>query len=139
MPDFNEAAVAVVSLFDAAMNERHPDVQRFYDNQQRKNPPAVTAPWIRFSILGGGARLPELGSRMTDELGRAVAQIFTPVGTGDELGRTIAASVKNAMQSVRVGEVQLYETTITVAQGDQGSPWRQINASTKFRFESTPA
>lgn len=138
MPDFNSSAVSIVTLFDGAMATAHPTVVRVYDNQTRVTPPAPTTSWVRLSILGGGARLPELGSRTADNLGRAIVQIFTPVGTGDALARQIANSVRNIFQSVRVGDVQLGATEIVPVSQETGAPWRQVNASTPFRFESTP-
>lgn len=138
MPDFDAAAVAIVTLFDAGMAAAHPTVTRVYDNAPRVTPPAPTASWVRLSILGGGARLPEVGSRIADNLGRAVVQIFTPAGSGDALARQIASSVRNILQSVRVSDVQLYETEIVPVAPEAGAPWRQVNASTRFRFESMP-
>jgi hypothetical protein len=127
-----------VTLFDAAMATAHPTVARVYDNEQRVTPPATGDAWVRLSILGGAARLPELSSRLADNLGRAVVQIFTPVGTGDALSRQIANSVRNIFQSVRVSEVQLGATELVPVLQESGSPWRQVNVSTPFRFESMP-
>jgi len=138
LADFDEAAVAIVTRFDATLLESHPSVARIYDNQHAE-PQAASASWIRLSIIGGGANMPEIGSRMADELGRAIAQIFTPVGIGDSLARQIASSVRDALQGIRIGEVQLYATEISSVPTEPGSPWRQLNASTRFRFESTPA
>ena len=138
MSDFDSAAVAIVTLFDAGMQTAHPTVTRIYDNQQRVTPPSPSASWIRFSIVNGGAYLPEIGSRMADELGRAIAQIFVPIGTGDALARQIANSVRNVLQGVTVSGVHLYATEVVPVSQEPGSAWRQINASTRFRFESTP-
>jgi hypothetical protein len=139
LPSFNEACVSIVSRFDAAMIESHPAVIRVYGNQHPgTTPPPATSSWVRFSILSGGSRLMELGSRTNEALGRATAQIFTPAGTGEALSRKIADSVRDALQGVSVDGVNLYATEITNVLIDPGSPWYQLNASTRFRFESTP-
>jgi hypothetical protein len=141
VPGFESVAKDVVSIFATEFAAAQPTVAIYYENAKPASPdPALTACWVRISVRFISARMPELGSRLTDNVGRVTVQVFVP--QGDMTGRAaeIADSVRNIFQGRRHGDARCYETEVTpVGDDPAGIPYYQINVSTKFFFESVPA
>ena len=109
MGAFEVTAVAIGSRFATEFAAAAPGVPVVQDNENTKDT-VVTAPYVRFTILGGDSRLSGLGSpRGMRDFGIAIAQIFIELNTGDKKLLELADKVRTIFRSLSVvsGGVQV--------------------------------
>lgn len=141
------AEAAIRARFDSLFPAKQPGVSIVHDNRHGLELGA-TAEWVRLAVLGGPARMLEVGGRTSENLGRIVVQVFIPLGaldgahqpTGTARARAIADSVAEVFQGQTFSGVTCYATEeVPVGADPDGKPFWQMNASTRFYFENAPA
>ena len=142
MSDFASAASDLVTAFDAAWAIAESSARILHDNEKpfptQPNPKSGEE-WVRISVLHGQGALPEIGSDVSESGGRVVVAIFTGLGRGSARSLAMASKVRDIFQGQRIGSVRCYESEAVLVGADPANLWFQVNVSTRFRFESTPA
>lgn len=89
---------------------------------------SVNAPWVRFTVLGGGdAYEPLSAGAPAAERGRVAVQVFVPSGSGDGTASTITDSIAALFRGYSSGNLRcgsIREQYVGDADG-----WYQINIS----------
>jgi hypothetical protein len=140
MPGFESVAMDLSGGFATYWASEEPSVPLFQENAKQPETPLPTGAWIRLSIRVVSSYMPELGSRLTENVGRVTVQVFTPQGEQIGRARELVDKIRNYFQGVRIGDARCLETELTVVGPDPaGEPYWQENVSTRFMFESMPA
>jgi len=148
--DFASSAAALQAAFDAAWAGTTAPavpggavpVRVLHDNEEALDPkpnPKSGEAWVRFAIVDADADTPELATRNSQDFGRVIVAIFTKLGTGDVLARQLATKVRDIFQQQVISGVILRETRAVGVGATPDNTWYQVNASTPFEYESTPA
>lgn len=146
MADGATVAAALRSAFDSAFATAEPTVQILGDNEKplgKKTgttvPNPATGEWVRISIQLGPGEITGVNEDISIDTGRIIVMIFTPLGTGTARAYAIRDKVRDIFQGQRIGDAYCRATQTTGFGGSPDNLWFQLNASTAFRFESTPA
>lgn len=145
MADPDGVAAALRSHFDTELAAVEPDVQVLHDNDPPLGekpgthaPNPSTEQWVRVAVAQGAGGLPEIDSRLAEIGGRLVVSVFTGLGQGAARAEEIARKVRDIFQAQKVGGARLAQTEFAVLGASLDNTWFQVNASTPFRYESTP-
>ena len=127
----------VASTLSMLSNIYEPLIRR---DKDLKLSPGLATEWMRISVRFTAARAPEIGSRLTDSIGRVIVQIFVPQGLQVGRARQLVDFVRDTFQQQVIGGAHLYETQPTFSGPDpQGQAYWMETVETRFRFESVPA
>jgi hypothetical protein len=105
------------------------------DNQKFTKPDTPTK-WARLSIIfntGSQFSLGKVGNRRFQRLGLVIVQIFTPANSGTNDNDTLAKSVVDLFDGVRISDLSLYSGRVTTV-GNDGEYYQQ-NAVIEFDFQ----
>jgi hypothetical protein len=107
---------------------------------QYDNDAAFKAPdnrmWVRFSVLPAAEEWLEIGaSRTVRSTMLAIAQIFSPIGTGDGTPRALADTIATAFRGVSASSI-VYGLPYIGVDG-MVNAWHQINVNIPFQTDTT--
>ena len=107
---------------------------------QYDNDAAFKAPdnrmWVRFSVLPAAENWLEIGSsRTVRSTMLAIAQIFSPIGTGDGTPRALADTIATAFRGVAASSITYGLPYIGV--DGMVNAWHQINVNIPFQTDTT--
>ena len=140
MAGFESALNDITSAFQTAWSAAEPSVPAYFPNSPRAgSQPQASGEHIDIAVRESvSGRLPEIGSRLAEIRGLVVVRVFVPHGTGTGRIRELCDSVRDILQSVRLGDVRLLASNHdVVGPSDNGALWQE-NVITPFWFESTP-
>jgi hypothetical protein len=131
---YEELHSAIRSRFQSQVAEVL-DLPTIYDNDPT-DPPTDNSIWCRFTILDGASRRTVCGVPEYRLVGVAVAQLFGPVGRGDQALAEIADAIVAAFRGlsdagVRYGDA--YPQTVGVAR--EGDSY-QVNVVCPFTADT---
>lgn len=109
-------------------------------NAGRFEPPAPDpaageqASWIRPAVRVGDARRAELGPvAIRRTTGVVIVQIFVPIGAGDAIAASLAASVAAVFRDLEQDGMQFLEPQPRPVGPEPDGAWYQVNVEIPFR------
>ena len=109
-------------------------------NAGRFEPPAPDpaageqASWIRPSVRVGDARRAELGPvAIRRTTGVVIVQVFVPIGSGDAIAASLAASVAAIFRDLEQNGMQFLEPQPRPVGPEPDGAWYQVNVEIPFR------
>lgn len=109
-------------------------------NAGRFEPPAPDpaagerASWIRPAVRVGDARRAELGPvAIRRTTGVVIVQVFVPIGAGDAIAASLAASVAAVFRDLEQDGMQFLEPQPRPVGPEPDGAWYQVNVEIPFR------
>lgn len=109
------------------------DLKTQYDNQIDFEPENQNV-WCRLNIRDGNEDRTDLGDNpRVKVIGLIIAQLFTPVNTGDKQIRVTADTIKTNFTNVTASSV-IYRTPYITTIGLSDTKWWQVNVTIPFEY-----
>ena len=140
MPDFEAASDAILTQFKAQMDSSRPNVPIAWPNMKfaptEDFDESSNEAWARIAVQGAGARqasLGAVGSRRWRTVGLVSVQVFSPIGTGANVGLAVADDIVTALRGVTTSGVRLKAPSVLPLGRDEA--YYEISITTPFEYD----
>ena len=140
---WKDATDALIARFYADWTAAHPTVPVDTPNGKPVSVDTETGAWLRLRFVPAFARNIAVGGKLRMVWGRAVVNVYTPIGIGDGVAAGYDDDVVDIWDGAHAagldGAIHLDAPTPLVAVPDRDAPFWRSGVSIPFHFDHTPS